>query len=145
MPKLHGRAFRPKLCPKFTPCGLVFTEDRNGSTIFQGFTSGIALACFLSMTKTSVRSRNPGKTNMTKFAIILALFAGCSDSERTIEVLQDEGFTDIQTTGVKPFSCGKDDTYCTGFEAAGPTGRHVHGAVGCGLGWGKGCTVRVTR
>lgn len=81
---------------------------------------------------------------MNKILLLLILVA-CSDQDRTREVLLDQGFTNISVGGHSFFGCSDDDAYCTSFEATGPTGRQVSGAVGCGHFGGKGCTVRVSR
>lgn len=75
--------------------------------------------------------------------IAAAIAAACTDEPRTIAALQASGFRDIDTTGHSSL-CG-NEAYCTGFEATGPTGRRVEGAVGCGCsGCGcKGCTIRI--
>lgn len=74
-------------------------------------------------------------------AVVAAL--SCTSPDRARSTLEASGFTLIKLTGYDAFSCGKGDATCTGFEATGPTGRRVHGAVGCGFGFGKGCTVRI--
>lgn len=79
---------------------------------------------------------------MKKLAL-LALLMSCTDNARTVEVLEAEGYSWIETTGWST-SCSDDDTYCTGFVATSPDKQHtVRGAVGCGQGCGKGCTVRI--
>ena len=77
------------------------------------------------------------------FMVFLAITVGCSDSDRTVEVLRDQGYTNIETHGRDWFGCSNSDSFCTQFTATGPTGRRVTGAVGCGFGCGKGCTVRI--
>ena len=86
---------------------------------------------------------DPVRRALAVAALVLLIGAGCTDDGAASETLRANGFTRIQLTGWDAFSCGKDDTTCTGFEAVGPTGVHVRGAVGCGLVM-KGCTVRVT-
>ncbi len=78
-----------------------------------------------------------------KKAILAVLLVSCMDADRSAATLRANGFTRIEITGREVTSCGYGDTYCTGFEATGPTGIRVHGAVGCGLGCSKGCTVRI--
>lgn len=73
--------------------------------------------------------------------VAVALLAGCSDSETALRTLQGAGYKDINITGYTPFMCGKDDTFSTGFEATGPTGVRVTGAVCSGL-LVKGATIR---
>lgn len=82
---------------------------------------------------------------MRKYILAFALVTlsvGCTNESNTINTLQDEGYTKIQTTGYAYWGCGHDDLYSTGFTATGPTGRHVIGVVCCG--YTKGCTVRIT-
>ena len=68
------------------------------------------------------------------------LVSGCTKPDGTQRVLKQQGFTDIQITGYRPFMCSDRDTFCTGFTAKGPNGDRVSGAV-CS-GWLKGATVR---
>lgn len=83
---------------------------------------------------------------MTRLALLLALIAApavltaCDDPKGAQRALEAQGFKDIKLTGFSPFSCGKDDGFATGFEATGPTGVRVKGAV-CSA-WLKGSTVR---
>lgn len=72
----------------------------------------------------------------------LVLLVGCSNAPAARQTLEAEGYTDIRV-GYWEFGCAQDDAYCTGFEAIGPSGKLVHGVVGCGL-VVKGCTVRIT-
>lgn len=80
---------------------------------------------------------------MRKIAVVITLLFSCTDGSKARSTLESSGFTDIEITGYEAFACGKGDTTCTGFRAMGPTGRPVRGAVGCGVGCAKGCTVRV--
>lgn len=73
---------------------------------------------------------------------ILIVFAGCTDADRTVEILRDQGYTDIIIHGHSWLGCSNDDMSCTEFVAISPAGRRVIGAVGCGAGCGKGCTIR---
>ena len=78
---------------------------------------------------------------MKRFFILLAvLFSGCTASNEATRALEGAGYTQIQITGYSWFGCGKDDTFATGFEATGPSGKHVSGVV-CS-GWLKGATIR---
>ncbi len=80
---------------------------------------------------------------MRRLVLALVLLAtSCTDGPRTWHTLRVHGFTRPQLTGYRWFTCGRDDSYCTGFEAIAPGGERVTGAVGCGL-WGKGCTLRL--
>lgn len=77
---------------------------------------------------------------MVALAALVALGA-CSDADETRRTLKSAGYSNIQTTGWSAFSCGKDDTYSTGFVATNPSGQRVEGVVCCGLVF-KGCTIR---
>lgn len=74
---------------------------------------------------------------------MLAAFS-CTDDGAAFQTLRASGYTNIKLTGYSWLSCGKDDGTCTGFEATGPGGQRVTGAVGCGF-WScsKACTVRI--
>lgn len=72
---------------------------------------------------------------------VLAL-AGCSDEVMARRVLEDQGYSDIRTTGFSWWGCGDDDAFKTGFTAKGPTGRPVSGVI-CSGWWAKGATVRL--
>lgn len=82
---------------------------------------------------------------MKNLFILLALtftLSGClTDSDGAVEVLEAQGFTNIQTHGYAFFACSEDDTFATKFTATGPTGKPASGAVCCGLLF-KNCTVR---
>lgn len=77
----------------------------------------------------------------TAISCLVLLFSGCTDPDRSTEILLRQGFTEIQFTGYDWFACSEDDTYSTGFTAVGPTGINVEGTVCCGLLF-KSCTVR---
>jgi hypothetical protein len=72
--------------------------------------------------------------------ILFLAFVGLTDASGAIATLQGAGYTDIKITGNRPFMRGQGDFYSTGFEASGPTGRRVSGAVTAGL--FKGSTIR---
>jgi hypothetical protein len=80
---------------------------------------------------------------MSRLAMWAFLLAACTDSGATGETLRSAGYTKVATTGWSCGTCGDKDWSCTGFEATGPTGVRVTGAVGCGF-WFKGCTIRTT-
>lgn len=73
--------------------------------------------------------------------LICTIFAGCTNPNHAIEVLSDNGYTDIQMTGYNFFACGQDDLYHTGFTAKGPTGKTINGTVCEGLLF-KNATIR---
>lgn len=72
--------------------------------------------------------------------LALVFLAGCSSENDASKALKGAGYTEVRLTGHAWFSCGKDDTFATGFVAKGPTGLPVTGAV-CS-GWTKGSTIR---
>lgn len=74
-------------------------------------------------------------------ALAICVLSGCSDSETATKALRGAGYSDIQITGYSWFSCGKDDTFSTGFKAKGPTGVYVEGAV-CSSWFMKNSTIR---
>ena len=73
---------------------------------------------------------------MNKFCLLflLACLMSSGTSERDAQkALSAMGFTEIKTTGYKPFSCGKNDFFHTGFKAKNPLGQTVTGTVCSGL------------
>jgi hypothetical protein len=83
-------------------------------------------------------------TTIAVFVVLIAaaIFLGaCSDAPSARRALQQQGYTNITTTGYALFGCGKDDSYSTGFEATTPAGYRVSGVV-CSS-WSKGSTIRV--
>ncbi len=78
------------------------------------------------------------------FAVLITIAASCTNEEGARRTLDGAGYTNVRILGHRSFSCGGDDT-CTEFEAFGPSGRRVTGAVGCGYssGCSKGCTIRL--
>lgn len=68
------------------------------------------------------------------FAIVLLIaLVGCTDESTARRTLQDQGYSDIQLTGYRPFACGDDYTFHTGFSAKSIAGRPVTGTVCSGL------------
>jgi hypothetical protein len=78
---------------------------------------------------------------MKRIAILSLLLAACTDESGSRETLRKSGYTDITLTGWSPLTCGKDDTFSTGFRARNSNGSMVDGVVCCGLLF-KSCTVR---
>ena len=74
---------------------------------------------------------------------LLCLLSACSRPEQARNVLEGEGYANIQIKGYDFFSCSRGDRFHTKFEATGPTGKHVEGVVCSGI--LKGATVRITR
>ena len=66
----------------------------------------------------------------------------CTDNASTRNLLQEQGYTNVQTTGYALWGCGRSDQYHTAFTATSPTGTGVSGIV-CGGPWrgSKGSTV----
>ena len=62
---------------------------------------------------------------------------------RQERVLVQQGYTNIQMTGVPMWGCSEDDSMIasSNFTATAPSGDNVDGTVCCGLVF-KGCTVR---
>lgn len=75
--------------------------------------------------------------------LALAALGSCTRAGAAYETLHAAGYHDIRVGGYSMFRCGSDDSTCTKFEATGPTGVRVYGAVGCGY-IGKGCTIRIS-
>ena len=71
----------------------------------------------------------------------LLVLAACTNAQDARDALANQGFTDVEVTGWRPFTCGKDDFYATGFRARNAQGRVVEGTVCSGLLF-KGSTVR---
>jgi hypothetical protein len=71
--------------------------------------------------------------------ITVLLLAGCTSSNEARRVLAQDGFTNIKTTGYRPFKCSDSDSFQTGFEAD-KNGKHITGTVCSGL--LKGATIR---
>jgi biotin synthase-related radical SAM superfamily protein len=74
-------------------------------------------------------------------AIVLSLIGltGCTQPDRTVEILQRDGYTNIETQGYAVFGCSEDDWFRTKFTAE-KNGQQVSGAVCAGM--LKGATVR---
>lgn len=73
--------------------------------------------------------------------IIVVAFSSCqADQSKTIKILENDGYTNIQLTGYDPFGCSENDDFSTGFVAY-KGGRQVKGVVCSGL--MKGATIRI--
>lgn len=67
------------------------------------------------------------------FKLVISIFAlllvSCfTDPEGTITILRQKGYTDVQITGYRPFSCWKNEQ-ATGFIAKNPSGHYVKGCA----------------
>uniref|UniRef100_A0AAU8KWQ5 Lipoprotein n=1 Tax=Serratia phage Kevin TaxID=3161161 RepID=A0AAU8KWQ5_9CAUD len=73
--------------------------------------------------------------NIVKFILvalgiaIAAALASCSDEEGATKILEKQGYTNVVTDGHAFFSCPKDYSVTTKFEARAPNGQQVKGAV----------------
>lgn len=74
------------------------------------------------------------------FAAVV-LLVGCTDRPGATSTLRAQGYTDVEITGWRPFTCSEDDWYRTGFVARSPSGGFVSGTVCRGLIM-KGSTLR---
>ena len=86
---------------------------------------------------------------MKKFLVLLVMafalcLSGCdsmcTDAPKAKQVLAQQGYSQVTTTGYAWLGCGKDDWYRTGFLATAPNGSRVSGIV-CEVLF-KGATVR---
>jgi hypothetical protein len=71
------------------------------------------------------------------------LLTSCTQPDRTIRILEDQGYYNIQTHGfgiMQLSQCSEDDTFRIPFTAESSTGRQVTGVVCSGI--LKGATVR---
>jgi len=79
---------------------------------------------------------------MLVIAAIALLSTGCTQPDHALQVLESQGYTDIQIQGYDWFNCSKDDTYHDKFTAKGPSGKTVSGVVCTGM-FFKGSTIRL--
>lgn len=82
----------------------------------------------------------PRRAALMLMALVLV---ACSAPDESTRTLEKSGYTNIETTGWEPFSCGEKDSFSTGFRATNPSGQPVEGVVCCGV--IKRCTVRFSR
>jgi hypothetical protein len=75
------------------------------------------------------------------FFVILIANGGAIDPDNTKRVLSEQGYTEIEITGWRPWMKSKSDTFSTGFKAKSPSGHIVTGAVTSGF--LKGNTIRL--
>lgn len=78
---------------------------------------------------------------LTVLLLSMVALVGCSKPDETRSILQNQGYTDIQTQGWSMWKCSKDDKFATKFTAKSPNGSNVSGVV-CG-GFFKGSTIRL--
>lgn len=78
------------------------------------------------------------------FAALLSitlLVSACTDAPTTKKVLEQNGYTQVETKGYSFFDCSKDDFYKTKFTALSPNGTPVSGTVCRGF-FFKSSTIR---
>lgn len=90
--------------------------------------------------------RNSNSTIYVYIAIIvlmifIRLLLGFTDAPGTTRLLTDQGYSNVEITGWRPFAGSENDTYCTGFTAISPAGKRVSGTVTGGV--FKGKTIRL--
>ena len=73
--------------------------------------------------------------------ILTGSLGGCSNPEKAVRILKQQGFTNVEITGWRPFMGDKGDYFSTGFKAKAVNGDTVTGAVTEGL--FKGSTIRL--
>lgn len=80
---------------------------------------------------------------MKKITVIALAFLalGCTQQDKAQRLLTSQGYTNIEMTGYRFFSCGRDDTYHDGFKATSPVGQPTEGTVCTGM-FFKGSTIR---
>ena len=75
------------------------------------------------------------------FAILAVGLTGCTAPDNAQRVLSEQGYTSIEITGYRWFSCGDDYTFHTGFKAKTIAGHPVSGTVCSGV--LKGSSIKV--
>ena len=87
--------------------------------------------------------------SIIKFIIGLAVIAtlifllpyGCTQPDKATRILNEQGYTEVEITGWRPFMAGENDSFSTGFKSMSPSGARVTGSVTGG--WLKGSTIRL--
>ena len=80
---------------------------------------------------------------MKKLLILLPLcllLTSCDGTQSSLRIIQEQGYSEVQITGVNIFACSKDDIFRYNFVANSPNGTNVRGVV-CSAPL-KGYTVR---
>lgn len=78
---------------------------------------------------------------MRVIGLLLVVFmVGCTQPDRAVDLLESQGYENINITGYDVWGCSQDDTYHTGFTAT-MNGRQVAGTVCAGFLF-KGATIR---
>jgi hypothetical protein len=83
-------------------------------------------------------------TTVIVITIVIGLFTilptGCTQPDKTVRLLEQQGYTNVTITGWRPFMASSKESFSTGFEATSPNGNRVSGAVTGGF--LKGSTIR---
>lgn len=74
------------------------------------------------------------------FAFLINSCTSNNDFQKGKKQLENQGYTDVVSTGHKYFCCGRGDNYSTGFKATDKNGEVVKGCICSGI--GKGITIR---
>lgn len=77
---------------------------------------------------------------MKRILFVILLLGACTAPEKTKELLEMEGFEQIEITGYRIWGCSQDDELHTGFKAW-KNGKTRSGVVCAGL-FFKGATIR---
>jgi hypothetical protein len=80
------------------------------------------------------------KLMFTLLTILLMSCTSSNDFDKGQAILENQGFTEIQSTGYDLFCCGEEDTFSTGFTAKDKEGNMVEGCICSGV--LKGVTIR---
>jgi hypothetical protein len=73
------------------------------------------------------------KKTLLFLVTLLTILTGCTYETGARKVLADQGYTNVEITGWKAFTCGKGYEFSTGFKAMSIAKRPVSGAVCDGL------------
>ena len=83
------------------------------------------------------------KSIMVAITLLALILTSCTDSSDFLKgkkQLENQGYTDIVSTGYSAFCCGEEDTFSTGFKAKDRNGDEVKGCICSGA--FKGITIR---
>lgn len=58
------------------------------------------------------------KMAVVVLVVLTSILGGCTSEGTAERVLTDQGYVDITFTGYRPFMCGDDYTFHTGFSAS---------------------------
>jgi hypothetical protein len=80
------------------------------------------------------------KLMLLVMVISCVMLCSCTDEKTARRTLEDQGYTNIELTGYRPWACGDDYTFHTGFKAISIAKKPVTGTV-CS-GWMKGNSIK---